>query len=187
MFTGALLLLCSGPLLVAATLITLTGSYLGDMHGAVIAGGVLVALQLSAALGVCALYKWCFVRPATRSASLLASLIVSVYVLSDPTLLPLLVKALLSNTYSLNMREVLITVSVEGLFLVGVAVVSCMLGVLLFELPIRWFQGDRQLVYDGLGRALRGIGVIALLLIGSSLFRTEGAFRLVDIIRRALA
>jgi len=182
------LCLCVGPLVGALACIALPALVGGDLFGvspgllAVVA--VLATLQLAAASGVSAMYRWCFVRPAVRGASLLAALGVSLVALTYQPILELLAALATDTRPMATLIGPLIDLMVASFTCVGVAIISTMIAVILIELPLRWVQGDKLFLNDGAFRFLRSVAVGVVLVAGSVAIQERGFSLLVDLIKR---
>jgi hypothetical protein len=178
-------LLVSFALLVLAASVSSSASH--PAIGMMSAGSVLLSLQVLAACGVSVVYRWCFARPPVRGAALLASALVTVFVLSHEPLLAVF-KTLTTEAHMPAMTVPLcISIIVDGYTVVGVAIAICMVGVLLIEAPLRWAQGDRTIVTDGAFRVFRAVAFFLLFLGCSALIRADGVARLVALVKRAVA
>jgi hypothetical protein len=61
-----------------------------------------------------------------------------------------------------------------------------MVGVLVFEVPLRWAQGDRALLSEGVFRMLRVVGVVLLCVISSAIVREQGVSRLLALLKKVI-
>jgi hypothetical protein len=182
------LCLCLGPLVGASACLALPALLGVDVFG--VSSGllavvvVLAALQLAASSGVSAVYRWCFVRPAVRGASLWAALCVSLVALTyQPIIQPL--AALATDTRPVAaLLDSLFELLVASFTCVGVAIIGCMMAVVLVELPLRWVQGDKLFLSDGAFRFLRSMGVGVMLVAGSVAMQERGVSLLVDSLKR---
>lgn len=172
--------------MVTSAILVLGGIQVGAAPSMLALWTVLTPVQLTAAGGTIALYRWCFGRPATNGASLLAALSVSVMMLSDPTVLEILVPLATADPEAASAGRILYTMVSEGAFFVGIVTLVVTLSVLLFELPFRWLQGHTQLLDDGAHRAGRCLAVIALVTGCSALLRQESMARIAEILQRVL-
>jgi hypothetical protein len=179
-------LLCAGPLTIAALSLLGMGAAVGIEQAALQVCGAVVAVQLCAITVTAVLYRWCFSKPPARGASLLAALLVSLFFLSYPPLLSQVGAILGAPLPQPRQGAFLALLLVDGLTLVGLASVACMFIVLLIELPLRWVQGDWPMVSDGTFRAARALLVILTVAVASALIRDEGVDSLVELFRRAL-
>jgi hypothetical protein len=187
MVTALLAALVGGPLLVAASTFLLLGARLSqDTAGVVAVAAVMLTLQLLAAGGVSVLYRWCFVRPVVRGAALLAALLVSVLALSNQGVIESFAALCAAGFAWSSVTPLCLSLLVEGATVLGVAVSACMVGVLVFEVPLRWAQGDRALLSEGVFRMLRVVGVVLLCVISSAIVREQGVSRLLALLKKVI-
>jgi hypothetical protein len=180
-------LLSAGPLIVAAASGLVVGAVVGLEWEFLQLAVTLLLLQLLAALSVVSLYRWCFGRAPVRGAGLLAACIVSVLLLSSGPFLSLLDQVISASLEGAQFAKFFAAVVIDGLTLVGFACVSCMLTILLVELPIRWVQGEWQVISEGTFRAARALLVLIIFVVSSALLRDRGVSHVIDLISRALA
>lgn len=182
--------LCCGPLIIGLVSLVLAGFVssegTGVPHGVVALCSVLVALQCAVAVGVGALYRWCFSRPAVRGAGLFAGLCATVFALAYPPVIELLANLAGAQIPLSRIGPELVQLVSALITVIGVTVIGCMTAVVVVELPLRWVQGDNSFLSDGTYRFLRSIGVGIVLVAGSAAMQERGARQLIDALRRVL-
>lgn len=186
MISLAAILLCTGPLVIASALLLGAGVQVGVGPGMAGVCSVLLAVQLAAAGGVSALYRYCFVSSVSRGVGLLAAIVATLVVLSSPSVVAQLASLAIATTSSAHLADLFAMFFIDLLFFVAVTSVVVMLGVLLVEAPIRWAQGEHTLVYDGAYRVLRCVVVVVMLTAGSGLIQGEFLARLAETMRELL-
>ena len=190
MIAFLLIRLCCGPRVVAVACLAVSGFVgtggLAVPQGVLALCAVLVALQLSAAGGVSALYRWCFLRPAVRGAGLFAALCASVLAFTYPPILEPLAAVANAQGHASLMGSELVQLFIAMFTVVAIGVIGCMTAVVVAELPLRWVQGDRLFLSDGTYRFLRSVGVGVVLVAGSAAVQERGTTQLIDALRRVL-
>jgi hypothetical protein len=107
--------------------------------------------------------------------------------MSDERFLGLFGQILTAPLGGVQLAQFLGALILSGLTLVGFACVVCTFAVLLIELPLRWVQGDWQVVSDGTFKAVRVLLLLLLLAISSEVIRDRGVSHVIDMVARALA
>jgi hypothetical protein len=172
-----------GPVFLAACSLFLVG-VAANSQGAFFASFLFLFVSLASGAGLSLLYRWCFARPATAGGALLCSCAVGVWLLSEPLLLLSFAELIRGDFGS---QGVFLQVLVEtGLFVALVCAVV-MAGALVIELPFRFLAPQQPFLDDGCFRALRWIGSVVVVVIGSVLIREEGLSRLGALLRRLVA
>jgi hypothetical protein len=179
-------LMCSGPVLLGALVLLLMGVAIGMERGVLQVCIAIGSLQLVASLAVGVLYRWCFGKAPVRGAGLLAVSIISVALMSDERFLGLLGQVFEAPLDGIQLAQFLGAMIISGLTLVGLTCVVCTATILLIELPLRWVQGEWQVVSDGAFRAVRAFLILLLVAVSSEVIRDRGVSSLVDMVARAL-
>jgi hypothetical protein len=173
----------AGPLVFAAMSLVLVGQAVQG-SAVTLAATVFLSIPLFSGAGLSVLYRWCFARPAVGAASLLTGAAVLVFLLSEPSFIFCIASLLMGSATAATITgDVVQSMGAIATFVALVCAVI-MFGVLLLELPFRFFSPQQRVLDDGFFRAVRWIGGLVLFVAGSSIVRQEGVARLGDAIRR---
>ena len=151
------------------------------------AWGIVVCLgcvALASGAGACALYRWCFARPAVRGFGVLVSAWTLVGMVSMPSFLKL-VRLLLAAVTPLGVTPVSAWLG-EVFIFIGVLVAVLMFSVLALELPLRWALADTRVIDDGVLRALRWIATLLVMVAGHVVVQEEALVRLKSLCARMM-
>lgn len=136
----------------------------------------LVCTALLSGAGACALYRWCFYRPAVRGLGLLVSGVTFVGMVTMPSFLDL-ARAWLGATPAVGAMQFSVWIS-ETLVFMGLLGAILMFSALALEIPVRWAIANTCVVDDGVLRALRWIATLLVLVAGNVVLREEAWARL---------
>lgn len=183
---GLCALMFVGPFVFAALALVVTGGFIGHgsaFHDLALLAGILALAQVITAAGCAALCRWCFLTAPVQGAALLSGLLVSLALLSAPTFGKLVQGFVVGGGAQVALQDALLRVIVESLISIGLSLFAVMFCVLLVELPLRWAVGDKRFLEDGLFRAVRCVGSLFVLYIGSVLIEEDGISRLLRVLR----
>jgi hypothetical protein len=158
-----------GPLVLACGVLTMSFMLFAEgytLASFAISLVIIFGAPLTAACVAATLYRWCFPLGNSLLVVNTAGLLALSAVLSDDFMLTLVAQLTSARAVPLSTSTVIRAVSVIGML--GVLSTSLvMLGVLLVELPIRWFLADSSVgTWEGPLMSVRCIGSALVLIVG---------------------
>ncbi len=156
-FVGPLVLACGVAVLALSLFVEKTSFSILAMYVMLVASAPAVAACATATL-----YRWCFPSGSARSLMNAAGLLALLALLSDGYVLASVAQLSVSPSPAVVVQIVSVASVVGAL---SCAVV--MMGVLLFEIPVRWFLPSKEtLEWEGILLSARAIATVIILVIG---------------------